>query len=69
MSMNNNNKLECGRGLMRLHEVLQIIPIGKSTWWAGVKAGRYPKSVKEGRSTFWRVEDIKHFIDSVGKDQ
>lgn len=69
MSMNNNNKLECGKGLMILSEVLQIIPIGKSTWWAGVKAGRYPKSVKEGRSTFWRVEDIKQFIDSVGKDQ
>lgn len=23
-----------------------IIPVGKSTWWSGVKSGRYPPSVK-----------------------
>lgn len=40
-----------------------IIPIGKSSWWAGVKSGRYPKPVKLGpRTTAWRVEDIRHLI-------
>lgn len=40
-----------------------IIPIGKSTWWAGVKSGRYPKPVKLGpRVTAWRVEDIRALI-------
>lgn len=28
-----------------------VIPISKSSWWAGVKAGRYPKSVKLGPRT------------------
>lgn len=23
-----------------------LIPVGKSTWWAGVKEGRFPQSVK-----------------------
>jgi prophage regulatory protein len=45
-----------------------IIPVSKSTWWAGVKAGRYPKPVKLGpRITAWRVEDIRALIDSAAK--
>lgn len=40
-----------------------IIPISKSTWWAGVKSGHYPPPVKLGpRITAWRVEDIRAFI-------
>ena len=40
-----------------------IIPVGKSTWWEGVKTGRFPKPVKLGpRITAWRVEDIRALI-------
>jgi hypothetical protein len=43
-----------------------IIPVKKSCWWAGVKAGRYPKSVKLGpRVTAWKVEDIRALIASA----
>jgi prophage regulatory protein len=28
-----------------------VIPVARSTWWAGVKAGRFPKPVKLGPST------------------
>jgi len=36
-----------------------IFPVSKSTWWAGVKSGRYPQPVKlSERCTAWRVEDI-----------
>ena len=42
-----------------------IIPISKSSWWAGVKSGKYPKPVKLGaRTTVWRVEDISALIAS-----
>lgn len=52
-------------GFLRLPAILQIFPIGKSTWWAGVKDGRFPKPVKLGeRTTAWRVEDIKALIES-----
>jgi predicted DNA-binding transcriptional regulator AlpA len=41
-----------------------IIPVSKSTWWAGVKSGRFPKPVKLGpRITVWRVEDIRNLIE------
>ncbi|QBQ53828.1 helix-turn-helix transcriptional regulator [Nitrosococcus wardiae] len=42
-----------------------LIPVSKSTWWAGVKEGRFPKPVKLGpRTTAWRVEDIRALIKS-----
>ena len=52
-------------GFVRLPEVLKVFPVSKSTWWAGVKDGRYPKPVKLGpKITAWRVEDIKELIAS-----
>ena len=46
-------------GLVRLHVVLRLIPVSASTWWAGVKSGRYPQPIKLGaRITAWRIEDI-----------
>lgn len=41
-----------------------IIPIGKSTWWEGVKSGRFPKPIKLGpRITVWRAEDIQSLLE------
>ena len=40
-----------------------IIPVSKSSWWAGCKSGKYPKPLKLGaRTTVWRVEDIRALI-------
>jgi prophage regulatory protein len=51
-------------GFIRLNEVLHFIPVGKSTWWKGVKTGRYPQPVKLGtRITAWRAEDIRAMIE------
>lgn len=50
-------------GFLRLPAVLRLIPVGRSTWWAGVKAGRYPAPVKLGaRITAWRAEDLAALI-------
>jgi prophage regulatory protein len=57
-------------GFVRLSTIIKIIPIGKTTWWAGVKSGRYPQPVKLGtRVTAWRVEDIRTFIESFNKSE
>ncbi len=43
-----------------------LIPVSKSTWWAGVKTGRYPSPVKlSPRCTAWRVEDIRTLIRNM----
>lgn len=45
-----------------------LIPVRKSTWWAGVKSGRFPRPVKLGpRTTAWRVEDIRALIAQAGE--
>ena len=53
-------------GFIRLPDVLKVYPVSKSTWWAGIKVGRYPKPVKLGpKITAWRVEDIRTLIDKA----
>lgn len=63
-------------GFLRLSQILgdkkanppipPIIPVSKSTWWAGIKNGRYPESVKlSERCTAWRVEDIRALIEQA----
>ncbi len=52
-------------GFMRLPAILKLIPVGRSTWWAGVKEGRFPKAVKLGKNTTaWRCEDIMKLVES-----
>ena len=43
-----------------------IIPISKSSWWEGVKTGRYPEAIKLGaNTTVWREDDIRGLIDNL----
>ena len=42
-----------------------IIPIGRSSFLAGVKSGKFPKPVKLGiRTTAWKIEDIRNLVNS-----
>jgi prophage regulatory protein len=46
-------------GFLRLAQVLELIPVGKTCWWEGVKSGRFPKPVKiSPRCTAWRTDEI-----------
>lgn len=58
-------------GFVRLPQIIAPrgpIPVSKSTWWAGIKDGRFPKPIKLGaRITVWRVEDIQNLIESGGR--
>jgi len=54
-------------GFARLSQILAPagpIPVSKSTWWQGVKEGRFPKPQKLGpRTTVWKVEDIRALFE------
>jgi len=51
-------------GFLRLPQILSLIPISRSAWWAGVREGKFPKGVKLGsKTTVWRAEDIRALID------
>jgi prophage regulatory protein len=64
-------------GFLRLRQIIgderrvpplpALIPVKKSTWWQGVKDGRFPRPLKIGpRTTVWRVEDIRRLIEKGG---
>tara|TARA_B100000378_G_C18029164_1_gene406945 strand:- start:53 stop:247 length:195 start_codon:yes stop_codon:yes gene_type:complete len=54
-------------GFVRLNTILKIFPVSRSTWWAGIKDGRFPKGVKiSEKITAWRVEDIRALLDAHG---
>ena len=54
------------RSLLRLNQVLERVPVSRSTWLAGVKTGRFPKPHRMGnRCTMWLSTDIDELIDSI----
>lgn len=56
-------------GFMRLPQVLEIIPIGRSTWWLWVQRGIAPKPVQLAiRTTAWRRDDIRKLIIEMEKE-
>ncbi len=47
---------------LRLPQVLQLIPIGKSTLWEKVKKGEFPKQIKLGpKISVWKASDVQAF--------
>jgi predicted DNA-binding transcriptional regulator AlpA len=71
---NKFQKLPCGffpdEGYVRLPQVLSVFPVSRSSWWAGVSAGKFPKPVKLGpRISAWRVDDIRDLIAQSGMEK
>jgi len=53
-------------GFVRLPQILSVIPIKKSSWWEGVRSGKYPASIKLGaNTTVWRAEEIRDLIKQL----
>lgn len=61
-------------GFLRIRQIIgdkkagipPLIPVCRSAWWKGVKAGRYPAGVKLSPGvTVWRVDEIKALIASI----
>jgi len=48
---------------LRVKQVLEKFPVSRSTWWAGVAEGRYPRGVKlSERTTAWPESQIDALI-------
>lgn len=61
-------------GFLRIKQILgnkkanppipPLIPVGKTSWWEGIRKGKFPKPIKlTKRITVWRVEDIRNLIN------
>lgn len=58
-------------GFLRLPQIIgdrksgipPIVPVSATTWWKGVREGRFPQGVKVSPNvTAWRVADIRELI-------
>ena len=50
--------------LLRIKQVLRFVPVSRSHWYAGVRAGTYPKPIKlSERVTVWRSLDIMNLME------
>lgn len=53
--------------LLRLKQVLEYVPVSKSTWWVWCASGKAPQSIKLGeRTTCWRLSDVMAMIEQKG---
>jgi prophage regulatory protein len=51
-----------GKGPKRPRKAIPaVIPVKKSTWWNGIRTGRFPapEKIGNGRGAFWRVARIR----------
>jgi len=63
-------------GFLRLKQIIgdskanppisPIIPICATSWWAGVKSGKYPKPIKLGeKTTVWRASEVLALVNGA----
>lgn len=53
--------------VIRLPQVLSIIPVSKSAWYQGVSTGKYPAPTKLGnRTAVYKLADIKKLLEDLG---
>ncbi len=57
------------QGFVRLPQILNVLPIGRSTWWAGVRSGRFPPPTKLGpRISVWKASEIRELLATLAGD-
>lgn len=65
-------------GFLRIHQILgdeskgvpPLIPVKRSTWWKGVRDGRFPKPVwLSARTRGWRVSDIVNLMNQISQQE
>jgi len=45
--------------IIRLVDVLRLVPVSRATWLRGVKSGIYPKPLRlSTRAVGWRLKDV-----------
>lgn len=60
-------KAEPGKYKRKRPVIPALIPIGRTTFLNGVKAGKYPRPLRLGaRTVVWRVSDIRKLLEELG---
>ena len=56
------DKQEAPLVLMRIPQILEIMPISRATFCSMVKNGEFPKPIKIGRSSLWTQDQVQAYI-------
>jgi len=60
--MSNTNQQTSPVTLMRIPQILKVMPVSKSKFWLMVQKGEFPKPIKIGRSSFWTIEQVQAYL-------
>ncbi|UFS72642.1 AlpA family phage regulatory protein [Geomonas sp. RF6] len=55
--------------LLRLREVLSLVPVSKSTWWAGIPEVFPPGRKLTKRTTVWLESEIHAVINGTWRKE
>lgn len=47
---------------LRLRDVLDRIPVGRTTWYELIKRGKAPRPIKVGHISFWKASDLQRMM-------
>ena len=62
------NKQEAPLVLMRIPQILEIMPISRATFCNMVKKGEFPRPIKIGRSSLWTQEQVQAYMRQKVKE-
>ena len=60
-------------GFLRIRDIIGdprrgmqgLVPVSRTTWYGWIAAQHAPKPIKFGRTSVWRVEDIRALLDRL----
>jgi predicted DNA-binding transcriptional regulator AlpA len=55
--------------LVRVSQIVQMIPISEATWWRWVREGKVKRGIKLGANvTVWKLTDVREFIETLAAE-
>ena len=48
--------------LLRFSEFQHLLPVSRSGWWAGIKRKTFPAPTKLGKTSAWKVGEIRALL-------
>ncbi len=55
--------------LLRLNEVLTLIPVSQASFYEGIEKGHYPKPLKVGKKlSVWKLSDIRDLVAKIERE-
>jgi|GEM_PF-1649786 Predicted transcriptional regulator len=63
MVLNETHREELG--FLRLEQVLQLVPVGRSTLYRMVEKNEFPPPCKVGSSSLWPYSEVRRWADKV----